>query len=138
MIRRYHVLGNRSKSNPASSIPATAAFAAMTSAVTASPVALQQHYDEIMSHMPMLALSCGPSSFSDLGKAVTAGSGRQCQICSRRTAALGLVCRTRCDFVARTVRPTSAHWACNVCRALACPELLLQLAMPLPSSDASR
>jgi hypothetical protein len=90
-------------------------------------------------HFDVASLADGPEAASKVSSTLTnAAAGLQeCQICGCSCSAgqLGFLVTTQLDFAARSVRAAAGQFACEVCRALSSPGLLLELSMPVPQSE---
>ncbi|WIA33414.1 hypothetical protein OEZ86_006548 [Tetradesmus obliquus] len=120
----------------------------------ATAASLQGHFDEISSQAAVLPLAAAPKGFAQLDVASLADGPeaaskvsstlskaaaglQECQICgcSCSTGQLGFLVITQLDFAARSVIAAAGQFACELCRALSSPALLLELSMPVPQSE---
>ncbi|KAF6261224.1 hypothetical protein COO60DRAFT_802581 [Scenedesmus sp. NREL 46B-D3] len=120
----------------------------------ATAASLQAHSDEISALAAVLPLAAAPRGFAQLDIASLADSPeaatkvssilskaaaglQECQVCGCSCSAgqLGFLVTTQLDFAARSVRAAAGQFACEVCRALSSPGLLLELSMPVPQSE---
>jgi hypothetical protein len=120
----------------------------------ATAASLQGHFDEISAQAAVLPLAAAPRGFAQLDVATLADGPesatrvskilnkaaaglQECQICGCSCSAgqLGFLVTTQLDFAARSVRAAAGQFACEVCRALSSPALLLGLSMPVPQSE---
>lgn len=120
----------------------------------ATIAALQAHYDQIIGQTPVLPLAAAPKGFAQLDIAALADSAasaaeasrtlskasagvQQCQVCGCRcnSSQLGFLVQTRVDFASRSVQAAAGQFACEVCRALSNPALLLELSTAVPQSE---
>uniref|UniRef100_A0A383VA00 Uncharacterized protein n=1 Tax=Tetradesmus obliquus TaxID=3088 RepID=A0A383VA00_TETOB len=124
----------------------------------ATAASLQGHFDEISSQAAVLPLAAAPRGFaqldissladgpeaaskvsSTLSKA--AAGLQECQMCgcSRSAGQLSFLVTTQLNFAARSVKAAAGQFACELCRVLSSPALLLELSMPvLQSEDLTR